>query len=279
MNLMTDFDFEELRSKSKVAIYLLSDPRADNINCYVGQTNNKRRFNDHMARTKQQQSNDTSAAPKKEWISELRELNIEFNVDVLEVCDSEDANFREWYWIGSFEESPFHILTNSILDRAIGAAISQRPCETPSQRRKKGWVAMVSTLNEIYAHVVGQKIGPHSFLEGYRLLGEKHQVKDNISDHVLHELSGDYWNQLLGAGNLRLFIEGKIGGYVAEEMQRDPNCTLKIVFTDYIPWHLKKAGFSSPSALRADLRTRLFNMRRLTETPLVFSPQGESTHL
>lgn len=132
---MINIDWEELKETQQKIIYLLMDPRPDRIYCYVGQTNNSRRFKTHFRRDKWRQT------PKRIWIDQLLDLNLTPEVHLLEMCSTLNADKREQHWMRVFEYSPAHILMNGYLDRVAAARTRVHDVLPPTVGHKQGMLA------------------------------------------------------------------------------------------------------------------------------------------
>lgn len=245
-------DFRELRRNKQKLIYLLSDPREDSILCYVGQTNSASRFASHMARTFDEQLNDASAKAKAIWIADLRDAGLDFLIYPLEICDNSVAHLREWEWIGRMEVSPFHILTNSIIDRAIGAAVVGDLSFPSPPAIKRNCLTFIKGLTEVYAHFSNRGEPPPNVVTGYKLLREKVPLTVSGEEFLAATLSTstDFWKLRLGEVNWRILSKGATGSYVADEVHPDTHAPFVVELTSYVPWALTQQGVTSPDQIR-----------------------------
>ena len=247
---MIDFDFEALRANGEKAIYLLSDPRPDRLDCYVGQTNSARRFNEHMrSRTDDGQS----AEAKALWINDLRTAGFGFNVDILEVCKNEDADSRERHWIGCFEHSAFHIVVNGLIDRAISAQLVNDNLLKELPRKKPFFLAKIADLREIWCYQLTHKPLPEGFRAGYRLLREK-RVTPASKDEILRATEmppAHHWAATMGHHNADLVRRGTAGLYMARNAVPDAGCSMTVTLTEYVQWALT-ARYNNPDEIRVE---------------------------
>lgn len=87
------------------SIYLLADPRSMLVR-YVGKSiDPDERHEQHMS--------EISYSPKGRWIAELRALDLEPIMVVVEVCDNQEVYDRERYWIALGKQHGWR-LTNAI---------------------------------------------------------------------------------------------------------------------------------------------------------------------
>lgn len=163
-NALLKLDYHELRVRDKKIIYILHDPRPNDLRCYIGQTNNVKRFPEHYRQSGPPEY-DTAARAKREWIRNLRSNEFYFRASLLEVCEAQRANDREMYWIGTYEESPFHILCNSVVDRAEACMKHGSASAPPLHPQKPGMVCEVASLDEVSSHwprLIRNKIAKHT---------------------------------------------------------------------------------------------------------------------
>lgn len=257
-------DFKELKRSRQKLIYLLSDPRDDILFCYVGQTNSSSRFAAHMATSVLRQIDDSSAKAKLAWIADLRESGLEFLIYPLEICDDSVSNIREWEWIGRAEVSPFHIPTNSLIDRAIGAAVIGDQAFPPLPGAKPNRMALIKALTEVYAHFASRGAPPDNVVTGYKLLREK--VATTVTEEqfeVATQLTAtEFWKSNLGPKSWHILSIGAVGNYIEDDVRTDPCMPVAVQLTSYVPWSLVQRGTTSPEQLRVKSRTDFINTSR-----------------
>lgn len=111
-------------------IYLLTDPRPDRIECYVGQT-----YQDLCDRLKGHLKDKTNATQqKKRWIEDLARNNMKPEIVLLEtirVTAGDDRNeivkASELKWMAAFHRSPCHMLVNSHQDIHLSKRVPNAP--------------------------------------------------------------------------------------------------------------------------------------------------------
>lgn len=260
-----ELNFSALKREGKKLIYLLCDPRDDVLFSYVGQTDDPSRFERHMWRNKSSWDWNNSADAKREWVADLRERELDFLVFGLEICAKECADDIERAWIGRFELSPFHILTNSLYDRALGAEIASQPGFAFPRHlpgMKPGRLAYIERLVEVYVNLQSRPNLPRTFQSGYRLLRQKAvtQVLEEEYAEASECSPVEYWANQFSAINNTLLAVGTSGQYTAESLPRDPERPFVVELSDYIPWILKEEGLTPEM-----LRQHAVNRRRSEE--------------
>ncbi|MBK8890566.1 MAG: hypothetical protein IPN75_09285 [Dechloromonas sp.] len=259
-------DFKELKRNKQKLIYLLSDPRDDVLFCYVGQTNSSSRFAAHMTRSVEKQLSDASATAKISWIADLRERCLELLIYPLEICDDSIAHIREWEWIGRAEVSPFHILTNGLIDRAIGAAVVGNQSFPALPGMKPNRLALIEKIVEIYVHFTNRIAPPEGVITGYKLLREKIAtvVTADQFDAASRATATEFWKSNLGLINWHILSIGAVGNYIENDVRPDPSMPISVLLTNYVPWSLTQQGTISPEQLRIKSRNEFINGLRNT---------------
>jgi hypothetical protein len=121
-------------------IYKLIDPMTNEIR-YIGQTDNiKRRYNDHISSSFNENS-DSYDTYKARWIRKLKSNNLLPFIEILEECDNlEQSNIRERYYIDKLTIEGYK-LTNSYVSDVTEFSIDTKK---KMSNAKKG-----KTLEEI----------------------------------------------------------------------------------------------------------------------------------
>lgn len=231
---MLNFDFDGLRQRGEAIAYLLSDPRPNRLECYVGQTISAKRFKEHLKAPEWSTTKSKSA-----WIAELTSLGLSFNIDVIEICSKEEIDRRERFWIGRYEHSPHHILLNGAIDRGIFSQIIPDDSVLDLLRRKPNWLAQVTEFQEMWRYFMSPERVIEGFHQGYRLLRQKDAVA--CSESEFEESTrcspSDHWERVLGPRNFSLLRRGITGMYTAETAIPDQD--VKVTLTDYVQWAVK----------------------------------------
>ncbi len=88
-------------------IYILIDPRNNQVR-YVGKSNNPReRFKNHLNKSHNPKSYKTN------WINKLRELNLKPIMQIIDTVPIEDWIFWEMYWISQFKTWGFNLVNHT----------------------------------------------------------------------------------------------------------------------------------------------------------------------
>lgn len=95
------------RKDNTFYIYVLIDPRTDQIR-YVGQcVNPKERYADHR-------ENQKGTCRRANWLNLLRSLNLKPLMEVIEECDESNWSEREIYWIAEHKKRDYDLVNTTI---------------------------------------------------------------------------------------------------------------------------------------------------------------------
>ena len=250
-------DWDELRASRMKAIYVLLDPRPEELLCYVGQTDDQQRFEDHLRDAVDPYS--TASERKRRWLSSLVDRNLLPNLEILEVCSAREADVRERCWIGRFEASPLHILTNGTFDRAFCLEEFGGGGLPPIAGRKPTFVTEVIALEEIYVHEWRAQVSAVLTREpGYRLVRcERAMCVSPARFAFASGAESDvYWAKELGPSNFSLLTRGLRPGLLAADMVTDPCRSLGLRLSDYVPWSLRHSKIPRVREIEAELAKR-----------------------
>lgn len=251
---MLDFDFNGLRERGQAIVYLLSDPRPDRLECYVGQTISPKRFKEHLKAPEW-----STTEGKAKWIAELKSLCLDFNIDVIEICSKDQVDDRERFWIGRYEHSPHHILMNGLMDRAIFSDVIPDDSVIDLLRRKPNFLAKIVEFREIWCYFMSrERVLINGFHQGYRLLREK--VAFACTQSAFEESAQcsprAHWERTLGARDYALMRRGITGMYT--ERTAVAEGAVRVALTDYVQWAVKtRLGYQTVEQYRVSFNESL----------------------
>ncbi len=215
---MLAVDLPRLNAAGKKIVYLLWDPRPNDLRCYVGQTSRVDRFRGHYGNVHKDRTYESSEA-KALWMTDLRANSLQFNVSLLEACDSTSIDEREKYWIGVYEESPYHILCNSTTGRAEACSVYGPESVGPLHPVKPGFVCEIESLEECWT--------------ARRLLRTKRVTKTDKRPewHALHR---KHWERTLSETEFAVLEGGLKGEYTERRIQSAGPLSFSVRLCDFV---------------------------------------------
>lgn len=119
--------------ESKTYIYVLKDPRTDQVR-YVGKTDYvKRRYRRHIK--------EHTHSHKSYWVRSLLEQGVYPSLEVIEECDKSVWQEREIYWIAFFKSQNADLVnSHNGGSGALGYSPSEETRKKISQKIKESWL-------------------------------------------------------------------------------------------------------------------------------------------
>lgn len=244
-------NWAEIKRNGQVIIYMISDPRPDEIRCYIGQTISKNRFSQHVSDARRSRIHWPSySEPRLSWLSEILGLGLEPKIDVLQTVNAEDANYIELLWIGLMEHSPFHILVNGLDTRSTGSSLVPLEVTIPGFNTKKRRIARIEFLQEYW-------LGHWSPIDEFSAEGNcliRHEINELTSEDLIENLLAmtleQYYLETVGPENLNNILIGMKKAYKRKDIRTSLPNLIEVRFSSYVPLRYKQNGI--PPALRQE---------------------------
>lgn len=166
-------------------IYLLNDPRENDLRCYIGQSSNpERRLKQHT-----RSGREADNPKKRQWKEDLLRNNLTPELKILDEINPIDGKMNadavELKWISRFYQSPYNMVmngTNTIFD-----AIARFPRESPDTLNTKTcakYIIKEMSIRESYTNnypTYDDEVSVSLPVAGHRDVDEPHFYTDDIS--------------------------------------------------------------------------------------------------